>query len=266
MMKTVRILVVILVCFLFLPSVVMSADVIIEPENDFYEQNKSEIIYLDRSFIANGKDGFASVKEAPGAKGETGRLQNGEKTYIQYSCLYDGDYWGYSLVLQGWIKTDQLLVLYDYVAFEEEHFDELYLYNGDYGIIKETRSAIAWAWPGADAPLWAIEDIDTEHFSVDYAYTDSEGREWGFVTNFTSSRNIWVCLSEPLNRDIPAFNPAPEPAPWVTETVHTEINASGDSMLWLIVGLVAVLVIGTAVLIRVFWKPRKTEQGGNAND
>ncbi len=262
MMKVKRILILIGICLLLFPSLTLNADVIIEPENEFYEEYKSEIIYLGRSFIANGKDGFAAVREAPGAKSETGRLQNGEKTYFQYSCLYDGDYWGYSLVLQGWIQTDQLLVLYDYVAFEEEHFNELYLYKGDYGKIKETRSAIAWPWPGADAPLWTIEDIDTEHFNVDYAYTDSQGREWGFVTNFTSSRNIWVCLSEPLNSDFPAFNPKPEPTKWVTETKHTDINAPGDSMLWLIVVLVAAVVVGTAVLIRVFWKPKKIEQAG----
>lgn len=122
-MKLTRVLLLIIACFLLLPSLALSADVVIEPENEFYEQHKSEIVYLDRNFIANGKEGFASVKKAPGSKEETGRLQNGEKTYIQYSCLYNGDYWGYSLVLQGWIQTDQLLVLYDYVAFEEEHFD-----------------------------------------------------------------------------------------------------------------------------------------------
>ena len=263
-MKIVRKIILIIFCLLLLPSFIVNADVIIEPENEFYKQHSSKIIYLGRKFTANGKDGFASVKEAPGSSGETGRLQNGEETYLQYSCLYDGDYWGYSLELLGWIKTDQLLVLYDYIAFEEEHFDELYLYNGDYGAIKETRSAIAWPWPGADAPLWTLEDINAEHFSVAYAYTDEQGREWGFVTYFTGNNNIWICLSEPLNRDLPVFNPEPEPTMWVTETIHTDINASGDSMLWLIVVLVAVLVVGTAVLIRVFWKPNKTEQGGNA--
>ena len=261
-MKTVRVFILVIVCLLLFPSFVVHADVIIEPENEFYEQHSSEIIYLGRSFTANGTNGFAFVREAPGSSGTIAKLQNGENTYMQYSCLYDGDYWGYTMELQGWIQIDQLLVLYDYVAFEEEHFDELYLYDGDYGAIKETRSAIAWPWPGADAPLWTIEDIDTEHFCITYAYTDEQGREWGFVTYFTGSNNIWVCLSEPLNRDIPVFNPAPEPTKWFTETVHTEINASEDSMLWLIVVLVVVLVVGTAVLIRVFWKPSKSEQGG----
>ncbi len=234
-MKTIRIFLLVLVCFLLIPSVVAHADVIIEPENEFYEEYKSEIIYLGRSFIANGKDGFAAVREAPGAKSETGRLQNGEKTYFQYSCLYDGDYWGYSLVLQGWIQTDQLLVLYDYVAFEEEHFNELYLYKGDYGKIKETRSAIAWPWPGADAPLWTIEDIDMEYFYIIYAYKDSQGREWAFAES-NDYGYMWICLSDLMNSDIPAFNPAPEPTKWVPERKYvvtkiepTDNTASEDS-------------------------------------
>ena len=261
MMKTVRILALILIGFLLLPSVVMNADVIFEPENDFYEQHESQMVDLNRVFIANGEDGYAAVREAPEAKGETYRLQNGKKTFLYYSCLYDGDYWGFSN--DGWIQMDQLLVVYDFISFEEDHIDELYLYKGDYEKIKETNSAIVWLWPGAvDDPLWMFDYKDTENFNVDYAYTDSQGREWGFAENLHGYGNIWVCLSDPLNSDIRAFNRAPDPMPWAANNVHTEINASENTMLWLIVGLVVVLVAGTAVLIKVFWKPRKAEQRG----
>ena len=149
------------VCFLLMPSFVAYADVIVEPENNFYTRHRNQIIYLGRSFSANGEDGFVSVKKEPGSKNEISKLQNGEVVYIQYSCLYDGEFWGILTYVgtpndgkTGWIKLDEMLVLYDYVAFEEEHFDEIYPYNGDYAEIKETRSAIAWPWPGADAPLW----------------------------------------------------------------------------------------------------------------
>ncbi|HOP11473.1 MAG TPA: hypothetical protein PK629_08275 [Oscillospiraceae bacterium] len=354
MMKTVRIFVIILICLLLLPSVVMSADSILQPENDFYEQYRNQMVELRRDFIANGEDGFAALREAPGAKDETGRLQNGEKIYILYVCLYDGEYWGVSD--EDWIRMDQLLVLYDYVSFEKDHFDELYLYQGDYEKLKETLSAIAWPWPGADAPLWTTEDIEMEYFSITYAYLDSQGREWVFVDSRYDGY-IWICMSDLMNSDIPAFNPAPEPTKWVPErkyaitkieptdsdtsvdsssqtssdtsvvstsqtssdtsvdsssqtssdtsvvsssqadsntsvvsssqtdssasgdsssqihintsgdsTEYTDIKTSENTMLWLIIGLVAAVVFGTAVLIRVFWKPNKKEQGGNANE
>ena len=259
-----RIISIIAVCFLLLPSLVVYADVIVEPENAFYNQYRNQIIYLGRSFSANGADDFVSVRKEPGSKSEIAKLQNGEVTYVQYSCLYDGDFWGFTFEYFGWIKMEQFSVLYDYVAFEEDHFDELYQYSGDYTEIKETRSAVAWPWPGADAPLWTFEDLDMGSFRASYAYKDDVGREWGFVTYLYGSRNVWFCLSDPLNRDIPAFNPAPEPSVWESETVHIDIREYVDtqgketSILFVIIGLVAVLVIGTAVLIKVFWKPDKT--------
>jgi len=267
-----RIIAILTVCFLLMSSFAAYADIIVEPENDFYSRHKSHIIFLGRSFSANGADGFASVRKEPDAKKEIAKLQNGEVTYVQYSCLYDGDLWGFTFEHNGWIKMDQFLVLYDYVAFEEDHLDEFYDYSGDYAGIKESRSAIAWPWPGAEAPVWTFADLDIDSLRAFCAYKDDEGREWGFITYLYGSRNVWICLSDPLNRDIPVFNPAPAPAVWVSETFHNDIwqyvdsQKNESSMIVVIIVLVAVLVLGTAVLIRVFWKPDKNEPGGNGDE
>ena len=261
-----RFFVFLFVCFLLASPLVAYADLIAEPENDFYERNASQIIYLGRSFAASGEDGSVAVKQRPGSGGNTAKLQNGEVVYIQYSCLYNGDYWGFTFKPSGWVKLDQMLVLYDYVAFEEEHLDEFYSYGGDYAGIKETRAALAWQWPGSEAPLWTITDLDTENFRVSHAWTDEQGREWGFVAYLYGSRDIWFCLSEPLNRDIPVFNPAPAPEPWVSDTEHSDIDDDGHSMLVVIVILVAGLAIGTIVLIKVFWKPNAVLVGGKTDD
>jgi hypothetical protein len=211
-----------------------------------------------------------SIKKEPGSKNAITNLQSGATTYMQYSCLYDGDFWGYTFEYAGWVKLDQMLVLYDYVAFEEDHLDELYLYSGDYAELKETRSAIVWPWPGANAPLWTVEDLDAGNFRVAYAYMDAENREWGFVTYLYGSRNIWVCLNDPLNREMPVFNPAPEPSKWESETAHIDIRhhineqENEFSILVIIIVLVTVLVVGTIVLIKVAWKPSKT--GGEQHD
>ena len=149
-----RIIAMLVVCFLLMSSFVAYADIIVEPENDFYSRYKSHIISLGRSFYANGADGFASVHKEPGTKREIAKIQNGEVAYAQYSCLYDGGLWGYTFEYSGWIKLDQFLVLYDYVTFKEDHFDEFYSYSGDYTGIKESLSVIAWPWPGAEVPVW----------------------------------------------------------------------------------------------------------------
>jgi len=257
-------------CILLFVPLTAYADVIIEPENDFFKQHQNRIVYLGRSFSANGEDGSVFLKREPGSKNNTDTLQNGTVAYMQYSCLYDGDFWGFSLEYSGWVNLSEMLVLYDYVAFEEEYFDDLYIYTGDYADIKETKAALAWSWPGASAPLWTIEDLNTDNFRVAYAYTDDEGREWGFVTYLYGSRNVWFCLSDPLNRDILAFNPTPAPDIWESETAHIDIRQYIDEqksetfMIVVIVCLVAALVVGTIVLIKIFWKPTKIE--GESND
>jgi len=249
-----------------IPNLVAYADALVEPKNDFYTQHSNQIIYLGRSFYAVGEDGTVSIKKAPYSNDNVAFAASAETIYIDYSCLYKGKFWGFTQRYSGWVKLDELLVLYDYVAFAEKHFEEFYFYEGDYAEIKKYASAIAWPWPGADAPLWTFEDLDTANFRASCAYNDEQGREWGFITYLYGSRNIWVCLSDPLNRDIPVLNPAPEPGVWLSETVHTDIGKSVDSTLAIIIVLVALLVSGTAVLIRMVWMPEKTKPGGNSDE
>jgi len=246
---------------------------ITETDNDFFNQYRNDCVYLGRSFCANGD---IAVKSAPSADDEIAVIENADIAYIDYSCLYNGDYWGFTSfytkeyptsIWYGWVKIDdRFSVLYDYVAFGEEHFEEFYTYSGGYEQIRATRAALAWGWPGADAPLWTIEDIDTESFSVLYAYKDEQGREWGFSAYLYDSPNVWFCLSDPLNRDIPAFNSEPAPARWVSDTEHKDIaeaekaKKSEDSAVMLIIILVAALAVGTIVLIKLLPKPNKVKE------
>jgi hypothetical protein len=153
--------------------------------------------------------------------------------------------------------------LYDYVAFEEDNLDKFYAYEGDYAKIKETRSAIAWPWPGADAYLWTYEDLDAENFRVSHAYKDEEGREWVYIIIWDGFRGGmsrggstegWVCMGNLENMQIPAFNPAPEPQKWQPDALATR-NMLTLPLPLLIIIIVAALGLGTAVLIRVFRKP-----------
>jgi len=258
--------------FLLTATLFAGADGIVEPENDFYNQHRDECVYLGRSFV-NAKYNSVSIKNEPDAHDDIGIIKNGETVYLEYSCLFDGAYWGMSQYrYNGWVKIDQLLVLYDYVAFEEDHFDEFYEYNGAYDELRNAGAAIAWPWPGSGIPLFTIESIDTEHFKALHVYMDDAGREWGFVPYYYGNGNIWVCLNDPLNRDTLATNPAPQPAVWETETFHYDIalyknvQKSKSSMLIIIIIMVAALVAGTAILIKVFWTPQKTKPGGKGDD
>ncbi|MCL1810353.1 MAG: hypothetical protein FWG42_11415 [Clostridiales bacterium] len=264
MAKRISILTTIL--FLLMPACIACADVVFKPENDFFNKHISQVVYLSRSFCANGADGSVPIVQEPGSKRTVAKLQNGDEVFIAYSCLYNGEYWGFSFDCDGWVRMNQLLVLYDYVAFAEDHPGEFYQYKGNYEEVNKAGEAVVWPWPGADAPLWTVSDFDPANFSVSLAYLDEQGREWGFVTYLYGRRNIWVCLSDPQNGSLPVLNPAQDPVPWVPETAHEEIEKSASQPFALIVVLVAALAIGTAALIKVFWKPSKNEPGGENHD
>jgi len=273
-----RVFAILITVLLIMPATIAIADVIIEPENDFYNEHQDKMVYLDRSFVTNGDFGSVNVVKEPGAKDSASSFNNGDILYVKYSCLYDGEYWGYLLGPDGWVKMDQLLVLYDSIAFYEDHTGEFYNYTGSYTELLETKSAIVWPWPGADEYLWTLSDIDPDSFGVAYAYKDSEGREWGFINYYYGNRDIWICLSDPLNKDLPVLNPAPAPSKWVSETKHVDIkgattgqgqtgqsqNGQGQApqkdfpLIPVIIALVVVLVVGTGVVIRVLWKPKKS--------
>ena len=241
------------------------AEAVIEPDNDFYSRYRRECVFLGRVFCAVSRDETIYVMKAPNQNEFVTQMSYGDKIYIEYSCLYNGEYWGITSmyldnstqILCGWIKLNELRVMYDYIAFEEEFIDDFYVYVGDYSEIKAAGAAIAWQWPGADAPLWTIEGIDMTYFQVLHAFKDSQSREWGFIPYLYGSPNIWFCLSDPLNRDIPAFNPTPEPTVWVSETIHIDIGKPSYATIAIAAILVALTVVGSGLIIKVYWTPSK---------
>lgn len=253
-----RMFVVLVVCLLVIPFSTAYADVVVEPENNFYKQHRSELVLLGRHFVVAGEGESVSVKEEPDAPSDKGQLQSGEVVYLNESILYNGSYWGFIEEYEGWVMIDELEVIYDYITFSEEHEGEFYQYEGELPKLAMTRAALAWTWPGSGEYKYLIEDLDPESFSVYHAYTDAEGQEWGFIGNYHGYDNFWICIDDPMNRDIPAFNPASKPAGWVSNTPHKDVEAAFDnSTIILVVALVVVVALATIVLIAVLWRPKK---------
>ena len=135
------------------------------------------------------------------------------------------------------------------------------------------------------------EDFEIKDISIAYAYRDQQGRIWGFTYMSYSHRSYpspyidnrpyyvnrsltgWVCLSDPSNGDIPAFNPAPLPTKWrpdssadwsVEATVwppanpsEFEIASSNAPNIPLIIILAAAFFAGTAAVVWLFLKRGK---------
>ena len=236
-----------------------------EYNDDFYMRYRAHIRNLKRTFIVSSENAYVSVKDGPDLKNEIARLEKGESVFIDYSCLYDGEFWGFlsvpdsSPALFGWVRLNEFLVLYDYVAFIEDNIDDFFSFY----INTDTEVVIAWQWPGSGVPLWTVEGADLGVSNITFYYRDADGRVWGFIRHLYGGGNIWVCLTDPVNPDIPAFNPAPAPAIWISDTEHTDIATLTDIAdlknpgILLAVILVVGLVLASIILIFVFWKPKK---------
>jgi len=243
------------------------ADVLITPRNDFFDRHFGDCTFLGRNFVANGSGGSVSVKLEPGSNKEVTALQNGDTVTIQFTYEQGGQTWGatvlaYGATPDGWIPMDQLLLVYDYISFADEHQSEFTAYTGDLSELLNASSVVFWSWPGSGETTWVYgagaPETVTSWLTPTQVYTDSEGREWGFIPYFYGARNSWVCLSDPANENIPAFNPAPSPAPWPSGGSSVAHDGISTQLLFIIIAVAAVVVV-TAVLIRVFWKPKKNE-------
>ena len=140
----------------------------------------------------------------------------------------------------------------------KHHGDDIIYFNGNLDFLDEADEVVFWTWPGSGSYNTILgQPYKDNVFGEAYllftrSYVDADGREWGF---FTSKywQNIWVCLSDPSNPDIPAFNPAPEPELWQPGEGQLEMPG-GLPLPVLIIILVAALAIASAVLIRVLWR------------
>jgi len=224
-----------------------------------------ECVYLNRISYANGENGSISLKSEPGSENEVTKINNGDIIHIFFTCNYKGKTWGFarlnSNLSTGWVPVSELLVDYDYLSFAEDHKNEFHPFvASNYDVVKNVNLIYLWSWPGSGKTVG--DPLPYYYLSYDiplisYVYTDEEGRDWGFLPDLKNpSLSSWICLSDPSNNEIPAVNPYPKPMAWQSE--NTDVPKSEFPMQTLIIILISILILGTAILIRVFWKPNKS--------
>ena len=251
------------------------ADVLIEPGNDFYERHVNELVSLRRDFYVNSRSGSLMVEYAPGSGVEVTTLENGEIIHIISTYSHNGKIWGvtdiekpgrpYREAFRGWVPIDELLVVYDSISFEEDNSTKLYNYTGNFDALNDISELVVWKWPGSGIIITVLDEERLAGLSIiDFlsyrdersAYNDREGRLWVALPIIIKQ---WICLSDPENRDIPAFNPEPAPRLWKPGDEH-QGNTWWRSLPALIIILVVVLAAATAVLIRVFLRKKKADE------
>ena len=261
------------------------ADLLWEPyENDFYRRHSEETEYEDRSYLANGKHGYVTLKSSPESLVQVANLPNGTTFRVGHIWTdKDGTQWGVGYhniqtedgweSYMGWVTLADLAPIYDYIAFEEDHSSEFAPYDGSGD---ELTEVCLYSYPGGVYSHNLIENKGYVPFAETFQnlYTDANGLRWTFVGYYMGRNNAWVCIDDPLNENlgtdgyrtvgqvraseelIPPAETGKEELPDVqgaTELVPPaeKIPAAKTWVMWALpAALIVVLAAVTAVLVR----------------
>lgn len=238
------------------------ADVIWEPENDFYSSRSNECEYVNRDYYANGENGYLEIFSKPGGK-SLGFAENGELFHVQFSYVAGSDIWGLAEYGEdgdklesrgdgdsstGWFKLDDAELKYDSQSFREDHEADFTDFDGDYTYLLNTNNIVIWTFPNSGKTCGNLDGI-SEDFEIQSVYTDLDGLEWGYVSYYYGTKDFWICLSDPTNENIAAKD-VPSPV-FVTPSPDYVPEASSNSMTTIIIICVAAAILCAAVAISV---------------
>lgn len=203
------------------------ADIIWTPSDDYYMANYDECDYLGRSYILNGDSGSVTVCTSPKGKTTVAVLPNGCEMYVSFTTEDSaGRLWGviqfsydendYPVpnydwsdadggIHSGWVPMDSLVLVYDYEAFCEEYGGEFYPYEGDTNDYAGME-LVMWNYPGGKPGenTMHVEEYTGDGMELVFTncWTDENGLEWASIGYYYGWRSLWVCLSDPENREL----------------------------------------------------------------
>lgn len=236
------------------------ADVLWEPNNTFFEWHRGDCTTEERSYYANGAEGFVTLWNAPDGGTVEGQFENGTALYIYW--VYKD--WGYvSTDPEGWVPLADLQVIYDEVSFAEEYAERITDYNGEFADYAGNAAIVNfYTYPGAPEvqrtyeytrwpELWSnlAGSADGKSY-IRSIFVDEDGRTWGFVGYMYGHLNAWFCLDEPDGESFPVREvDQPELIP-----ARTPVLPTVSYVPYLLVGAV---VLGTGALLFLFFRKKK---------
>lgn len=241
------------------------ADLILEPEDQFYQAHADQCEYVDRSYYTDGSVDFWT---APNGR-KKGSFP--ADTRLQITHVYtdsQGAQWGVFLDQEsGWILMADVYLDYDSRQFREDHEEEIL--TGEEQVLAEGEKVVFWSYP-CSGENWGTEELQQELKFSEF-YTDDQERLWGNVGYYMGSRDFWICLSEPENQEIPMEEEPPkvpgqavetqgetaEQENAVSEETLEKIKEQGSLPVWILVlpALLAVAVAGGCIWF--FWLRKK---------
>ena len=240
----------------------VQADVIWEPDDEFYQEErwemgeKDEFELHNRSYFANGKSGYIYVADNPEEETVTDALENGSVLFVSFTYENShGEEWGviqYRIgengevtpdyggvpeddsVRTGWVLMDELSLVYDSEEFKKDHQEEIKENTEEIHLSPDGEQEVQfWSYPGSGDIIGSSSyEIDKMTFSEIYEAPD--GERWGYVGYHYGMNDFWVCISKPYAVDLPVTAPdpeeiiapskAPEPLPETMDTTGSGIH------------------------------------------
>ncbi len=269
------------------------ADVIWEPNNSFYRLHAGECDFVDRNYIANGEKGYVTLYSAPNSLTQVINLVNGTTFRVAHVWQGSGgEAWGVGYIRvdneyhEGWVALDQMALLYDHIAFEEDHGTEFTQYDGSGD---QLERACLYSWPGG--VYESTLEFDREHNPPSGAlrrlYTDQNGLRWAFVGYYYGHRDAWLCIDDPLNEDLgveapltvaqvrgesqtlvdpaqpsegtepPVNEPSTLPEIYPSETIYPPAEQVPEARTWTMFGIPAALIVAAVVVTALIVRGRK---------
>lgn len=241
------------------------ADVLWEPESSFYQRNQDACVLEQRAYYTNSPEGCVTLWDAPGGNA-LAVLPNGETLHVYYRYQESGGDWGVAeistellkaaaLTVSGlggdrwvevWVPMEDMTLKYDHQSFLEDHADSVRdesrtvdLSGLNYCVYPYPGGALSYQRESGEAEL---------QVTLSPLYTDEAGREWGCCGYLYGDRDLWLCVSDLENPELPVEDHEPELYP--AAEITPELPAStGSVSLWLTGSAVAVLCGVTAFLI-----------------
>lgn len=246
-----RLLMLLLAALLMAPTAAR-ADVIVEPENAFYEAHRDECTHT--AYRCYFSEEEVVIYSAPyGMK--RGTVQPGQNFGVEWIYTEpDGSVWGYCEWKSGWIPLGGMQLCYDWISFAEEYADAI-VPNADHASFSTWFSedtVVTYSYPNGPV-AYSLDLFDENGAGPELLYTDPDGKEWGFVGYYYGRRNLWICLSNPTDdqltseqkRSVPTAYPVPQTKGYVVSSVF-----------W-VIGTVLAVVGTAAVLLSVILKRRR---------
>ena len=230
-----------MVCLMASMYTTAFADVIIEPEDDFYMSHGEECEYIDRVYIAAGANGVTKVYESPEDATVLTEVPNGEEIRLTYQW---NDWFYYHNADMGWVHSDDVSLKYDHTSFLADHQATDHE-NTNYSV----PMVQMYTYPNSGDCYEMTESIDyaTIGESFSKGYVDDAGLQWGYI-GYYMQHNGWVCVDDPMNKSLASGFVAVEES--VSQIRGTDaVVKTSMGYLPIATVLVVVLVGTTAVLL-----------------